>query len=401
MERIYSDKQLALLRLWQEGKLRRLNILEGSVRSGKTWISLVVWAFWVATMPKEGSYLMAAKTLTSLKRNVLELLVRLVGEKNFSYSLTKKEGRLFGRQVLFEGAGDARAEGKIRGMTLTGAYCDELSLFDEDFFAMLLSRLSAPGAKLFATTNPDSPNHWLKKRYLDRAEELDLLAVRFLLEDNVFLSHEYIESLKNEYAGVFYERYILGRWVNAEGLVYPMFDERRHVVTPYEAKGRYYISVDYGTVNPCSMGLWRVGGGKAVRVDEYYYDSRERRRQKTDEEYYEALERLAGGRTIQYVVVDPSAASFIETIRRHGRLHVKKAQNSVCDGIRMVATLLGAGKLEFFDVCRGAIREFGLYCWDEGSGEDRVIKENDHAMDEIRYFCSTVLRREFKWDVWK
>ena len=220
---VYTPKQRELLRLWQHGKLRRINLLEGSVRSGKTWISLVVWAFWVATMPRDGNYLMVAKTLTSLRRNCLDLLQELVGTKYFSYSLSKKEARLFGRLVYLEGVNDARAESKIRGMTLQGAYCDELTLFTEDFFAMLLSRLSCPGAKLIATTNPDSPQHWLKVKYMDRAGELDMLTMKFLIEDNTFLDPAYVANLKKEYVGVFYDRFILGLWKTADGLIYRQF----------------------------------------------------------------------------------------------------------------------------------------------------------------------------------
>lgn len=400
MDRVYSDKQRELLALWQKGGLRRLNLLEGSVRSGKTWISLVLWAFWVASMPKDGSFLMAAKTLTSLRRNCLELLETLVGPKHFRWSLSKKEGRLFGRAVFFEGASDARAESKIRGMTLSGAYCDELSLFSEDFFSMLLSRLSAPGAKLIGTTNPDSPYHWLKEKYLNRAGELDLLAVRFLIGDNAFLDPQYVENLKKEYTGVFYERFILGEWVVASGLVYPDFDESRHVVRECPEGGRCYISVDYGTMNPCSMGFWRIVEGKAYRVREFYHDGRKTGRQMTDEEYYGALVRLAGGEPVQYVVADPSAASFIECIRRHGEFSVKKADNRVLDGIRMTSSFLGAGRLLFGAECKDSRKEFRSYRWDEKAAEDRVVKENDHAMDDIRYFCSTVLRHEFRGDSW-
>ncbi len=223
MADVYTPKQCELLRLWQHGKLRRINLLEGSVRSGKTWISLVVWAFWVATMPRDGNYLMVAKTLTSLRRNCLDLLQELVGTKYFSYSLSKKEARLFGRLVYLEGVNDARAESKIRGMTLQGAYCDELTLFTEDFFAMLLSRLSCPGAKLIATTNPDSPQHWLKVKYMDRAGELDMLTMKFLIEDNTFLDPAYVANLKKEYVGVFYDRFILGLWKTADGLIYRQF----------------------------------------------------------------------------------------------------------------------------------------------------------------------------------
>lgn len=418
---MYSEKQKQLLRLFKEKKLRRINILHGSVRSGKTWISLVLWAFWLLTMPKDGAYLMVAKTLTSLRRNCLDLLETLVGKANFSYSLAAKQAFLFGRLVYLEGVNDARAESKIRGMTLQGAYCDELTLFTRDFFAMLLSRLSMPGAKLFGTTNPDNPGHWLKTDYLDRAGELDLMKMRFTIDDNEFLDPEYVRQLKREYTGVFYDRFILGNWVVAEGLVYPIFSEKEHVVHalpeccahPEKGQGEYYISVDYGTKNPFSAGLWCVSGGEATRIAEYYYDGRKSKRPRTDEEHYAALEKLArhevwdhGKRAvetypIQCVVIDPSAASMIECIRRHGSFSVRAAKNDVIPGIGVTGSLLAAGKLKIHADCKDCIREFGVYSWDEKAKGDQVIKENDHAMDDIRYFCYTVLRRLFRWDDWK
>ena len=407
MSKIYTPKQRELLRLWQEDKLSRINLLEGSVRSGKTWISLVLWAFWVATSPKDGNYLMCAKSLDTLKRNCLTLLEDMVGTANFTYSIYKKEGELFGRKLYFEGVNDARSESKIRGMTLTGAYGDEITLWPEDFFAMLLSRLSVEGAKLIGTTNPDSPRHWLKTNYIDRGKrgELDMLTVKFLIDENTFLPTEYIKELKKEYTGVFYDRFILGEWTVAFGLVYPDFDINKHVINfdcpeQEKDKGIYYISVDYGTLNPCSMGLWRIEDNRAIRVKEYYHDGRQTRRQLTDEEYYRALEELAGERIIQYIVVDPSAASFIACIRKHGRFSVKKADNDVLNGIRVTAALLNSGRLFFDSSCKDAITEFRTYSWDETATEDRVKKENDHAMDDIRYFCNTVLKREWHWLDW-
>ena len=362
---MYSEKQKQLLRLFKQKELRRINILHGSVRSGKTWISLVLWAFWLLTMPEDAAYLMVAKTLTSLRRNCLDLLETLVGKSNFSYSLAAKQAVLFGRTVYLEGVNDARAESKIRGMTLQGAYCDELTLFTQDFFTMLLSRLSMPEAKLFGTTNPDSPNHWLKSEYLDRSQELDLMEMRFTINDNEFLDPEYVRQLKREYTGVFYERFILGNWVIAEGLVYSMFSEKEHVVHvlpeccahPEKGQGEYYISVDYGTKNPFSAGLWCVSGGGATRIAEYYYDGRKSKKPRTDEEHYAALEKLirhevwnSGRRTvesypIQCVVIDPSAASMIECIRRHGSFSVRAAKNDVIPGIGITGSLLAAGKL--------------------------------------------------------
>lgn len=351
---------------------------------------------------------MVAKTLTSLRRNVLDLLQALVGTRNFTYSISKKEGRLFGRLVYLEGVNDARAESKIRGMTLQGAYCDELTLFTKDFFAMLLSRLSEPGAKVIATTNPDNPNHWLMTEYIKRkgnVDGIDLLDIKFTLDDNTFLDPEYVKQIKREYTGVFYERYILGRWVLAEGLVYGLFQENpgRFLLRGSTAgmDGRFYVSIDYGTVNPCAMGLWCVQRNRAVQIKESYYDSREKKHQRTDEEHYEELERLTKGYYIQYVVVDPSAASFIETIRRHGKYLVYPASNDVLNGIRVTSDLLNSGRLLIHESCTDSIREFGCYRWDEKKTEDAVVKENDHAMDQIRYFCYTVLAREYRWADWR
>ena len=387
-----TDRQNELMEA-AKGGLRRINILHGSVRSGKTWISLVLWCIWIRNMPSDKAYIMTAKTLTTLKRNCLDLLEVLAGRKNFRYSLSKKEGELFGRKIYLEGVNDAGAESKIRGMTLQGAYCDEVTLFNEEFFNMLLSRLSEPEAKLFGTTNPDNPNHWFKVNYIDRRDELDFFMMEFLIDDNTFLDKKYVEELKKEYTGVFYRRFILGEWCSAEGLVYPMFDKARHVVSKIpEPSGyaEYYISIDYGTLNPCSMGLWRLDDRGAVRLREWYYSGKQQRALLTDEEYYEKLEALAEGVLVKSVIIDPSAASFIATIRRHGKFSVRKANNAVLDGIRLTGTLLQGDKLLFHEGCEDSIREFGVYSWDEGCAEDRVVKEFDHAMDDIRYFCATM-----------
>lgn len=410
MTSVYTPKQRELLRLWQTNKLKRINLLSGSVRSGKTWISLVLWAFWVATMPKEKNYLMTAKSLTTLKRNVLDLLTELVGEKNFIFSIAQKQAYLFGRKIYLEGANDARAESKIRGMTLQGAYCDELTLYGEDFFTMMLSRLSESNAKLFATTNPDTPMHWLNKQYIERRHKLSMMLMTFLIDDNTFLDPNYVEELKKEYVGVFYDRFIKGEWVLAEGRVYPGFSEIDNVTEDIPEGGTYYISIDYGTLNPFSAGLWCVSDGKAVRIKEYYHSGRDTKRQLTDEEYHAELEKLiqyedSEGMLKEYeverVVIDPSAASFIACMRRHGKFRVKHAVNAVVDGIRNVTSMLNSKRLFIHSSCKDSIKEFELYSWDDKAQEDKVIKENDHAMDDIRYFVNTILVKEFKWLDWR
>ena len=396
MNNIYTPKQLSLLRLWQRGQLKRINILSGSVRSGKTWISLVLWAFWVGTMPEDGNYLMTAKTLTSLRRNCLDLLQVLIGQKNFQYNLSRKEARLFGRLVYLEGCNDARAESKIRGMTLQGAYCDELTQFTEDFFAMLLSRLSDSGAKLLATTNPDSQRHWLMRQYLDRKNDIDLLLLEFLIDDNTFLDAEYVAQLKREYRGVFFERFILGRWVVAEGLVYPAQAQGEGIIPadPERRYTRYFVSVDYGTVNPFSAGLWGHSKGVWYRIREIYWDSRQKGRQRTDYEHYNALVEFIGGLPVEAIIVDPSAASFMECIRRAGRYIARPADNDVLNGIRATAAAFATGHIKVHDCCVNSIAEFGVYRWNESAPVDSVLKENDHAMDDIRYFVNTVVRKD-------
>lgn len=383
------------MELWRTKKLQRINLLEGSVSSGKTWISLVCWGFWLATMPQNQLYLMCGKSLTTLKRNCLIPLEAMFGQSNFSFSTSAKEAYLFGRRVLLEGANDARSEGKIRGLTLQGAYCDELTLFPKDFFVMLLSRLRVPGAKLIATTNPDSPQHWLKREYIDRMAELDMLTMRFLLEDNTTLDPQYVAAVKAEYTGVFYHRFILGEWCVAEGLIYPMFDKAVHVKSLPHPQGEWYVSVDYGTLNAFSAGLWCYDGITAYRVAEYYYSGREQKRQRTNTQYLQSIQQLTAGKSISAVIVDPSAASFIAELRQAGFL-VRKGKNDVVEGIRRTAAALEQGKLLFSPDCKNSFREFALYRWDESSSQDRPIKEHDHAMDDIRYFVSTILREQPK-----
>lgn len=371
----------------------RVNLLEGSVRSGKTWISLVMWALFIASMPKDAEFLMVGKTLTTLKRNCLNLLQEL--EPTFVFTTNGKTASLYGHRVWLEGADNEASENKIRGMTLAGAYFDELTLVPRGFYYMALSRLSYPGAKLFATTNPDSPTNYVYTDIIAN-QAINKTVTKFLIRDNTFLEEEYVEELEREYEAVpnSYQRYILGEWVLAEGLVYNFKEEYTvddadiDMSRPCE----YYVSVDYGTQNPFSAGLWMLQGENAIRINEYYYSGRQTNVQKTDEEYCDEIETLCKGKTIRQVVVDPSAASFIAALRKRG-FKVLQGNNEVLDGIRRVAVYLARGNIKIHKRCKASITEFGIYRWDEKNlGEDRVVKENDHAMDDIRYFANTVLK---------
>ena len=385
---IYTPKQLELMRLWQNDKLKRINLLEGSVSSGKTWVSLVLWAFEVKTSPEDKQYLMCAKSLTTLKRNCLLLLQELVGERNFTFSLSSKEAQLFGRRVFLEGANDARSEAKIRGMTLQAAYCDELTQFPEDFYTMLLSRLRLPNAKLIATTNPDAPSHWLKTDYIDRQNELDFLDIKFLLDDNPTLPQDYVENLKKEYVGVFYERFILGNWVAAEGLIYPMYQqvfEEPPLATDrdlengntdpsnsrYKCAEQHVISIDYGTLNAFACLLWGKYGD-VNDIDDLFGNL-----------YGSEWNKLK-------VIIDPSAASFIAALRRRRRYHVVPADNAVIDGIRETASAMQQNFIKISPSIKEWKQEVEGYVWDNDAVEDRPVKQNDHYMDCTRYFVHTM-----------
>lgn len=398
MNDVYTPKQLEAMRIWQSGGLKRINIFEGSVSSGKTWVSLVMWAFWVKTMPADENslYLMAGRSLTTLKRNCLFLLQELVGTDNFDFTLSSKEGRLFGRHVLLEGANDAQAESKIRGLTLQGAYIDEATKLPEDFFAMLLSRLRKAGAKLFGTTNPDAPMHWLKAKYLDRPD-LNILDLKFKIDDNTSLEPEYVEAIKKEYTGVYYERFILGNWTLAEGLIYPMY--MGALADPPEGSipSEYRLSLDYGTMNAFAALMWERHGNIWYATHGYYYSGRDKGVTKTDEEYGTELDEFASQVTTELkakgqklkVIIDPSAASFIALLQKKGLYKVVKANNDVLDGIRETAVALEQGYIKISPSIKEWAEEAGSYVWDSSTGLEKPEKIRDHYMDGTRYMVKT------------
>jgi PBSX family phage terminase large subunit len=375
---------------------RRLNIAEGSVRSGKTWATLFRFVAYLRDGPAEGDLLMIGKTERTVKRNIVSVLEQLFGTQYVRYNKGEGELRLFGRRIFVVGASDERAEQKIRGMTVAGAYCDEITTYPESFWAMLLSRLSVAGAKLFGTTNPDSPYHWFKTQYLDREADLNMLRMTFLLTDNDSLDPDYVAALKAEYTGLWYRRYILGQWVLAEGAVYDQWDETRHVIGEHPAAARYYVSVDYGTNNPTVFALFGTLGDRAWMEREFYYDAQRTGRQKTDQEFAQDLARFIGEVLPQAVIVDPSALSFKTQLRRDGFANVRDADNSVLDGIRTQSSMLSAGKYHVCAGCAETIKEYSGYVWDakaQARGEDKPLKQSDHTKDAERYFLHTIFGR--------
>ena len=386
---VLSEKQKEF---WRKAN-HRWNIKQGAVRSGKTYLDYFLIPRRIRACGDDGLIVLIGNTRSTLNRNIIEPMRNIWGDTLVGQISNDGIIQLFGRRCHVIGADKASQAARLQGTGIAYCYGDEITTWNPEVFSMLQSRLDKPQSCFDGTCNPDHPNHWFKQ-FLD--SDADIFQQHYTIDDNPFNSPDFVENLKKEYQNsVFYARYILGEWALAEGLVYPMFSKERHVISAKDPIGEYYISIDYGTVNPTSMGLWCVQPDRAVRVAEFYHDSRKTARQLTDEEYYKALEQLAGEHRIESVVIDPSAASFITLIRRHGRFLVKKAKNEVLDGIRLTGTYLQNGKLLFDAGCCDSIREFGAYCWDQSASEDKVCKQNDHAMDEIRYFCNTILRRIF------
>ena len=353
---------------------------------------------WSMTTFNGQSFAICGRTIEALRRNVTEHIPGWL-EGIFNVIERRSENKLIisaqdrtNVYYLFGGK-DERSYTLIQGITVAGALFDEVALMPRSFVEQAVARCSVAGSKFWFNCNPESPGHWFYKEWILKKREKNVLYLHFTMDDNFSLSPAIKQRYEGLYSGVFYDRYIKGLWVVAEGLIYS-FGEQNTVGEPPERNGNtaYYISVDYGTRNPFAAGLWSFDGSRTVLIDEYYYSGRDSQSNKTDEEYYAELERLAAGRDIKQVIVDPSASSFIETIRRHKRFTVRKAVNDVLYGISLVSRYLKDGTIKVYRGCKNTIREFGLYRWDDRQTEDKPIKENDHCMDMLRYFASTVIK---------
>lgn len=388
----FSPKQRQVLTWWQTGRWQAL-ICDGAVRSGKTFCMGLSFFLWAQHDFNGRQFALCGKTVGALRRNLLTELVpclRRIGmevwENRSANTLTVVYAGHRNQFLLFGGK-DASSAALIQGSTLAGLLLDETALMPRAFVEQAVARCSVRGSRLWFNCNPEGPEHWFYKEWIEKAESRGALRLHFTMEDNPGLPPEIRQRYERLYTGVFYRRFVLGEWAAAQGLVYDFFDPDKDAAeVPDGPFSAWRVSVDYGTVNPLSMGLWGEKNGVWYRVEEVYYDSRREGRQKTDAEYAEMLEQLVAGRDIQRVIVDPSAASFIETLRRKG-WQVMKADNDVADGIRVTADLLRQRRIVLCRPCRDCLREMALYCWDERSGRDAPRKEHDHAMDEMRYFA--------------
>ena len=403
----FSKKQKQVLTWWlPESPVSGMDgvIADGSIRSGKTVSMALSFVMWAMENFTEQNFAMCGKTIGSFRRNVLlvlKLMLRSRGYKLKDHRADNMVSIQFGGKVNYFyifGGKDESSQDLIQGITLAGVLFDEVALQPESFVNQATGRCSVTGSKFWFNCNPDGPFHWFKTNWIDKRKEKGLLYLHFTMDDNLSLSDHIKKRYASLYSGVFFKRYILGLWVVAEGIIYDMFSQEKHIVENYEspAVAKRYVSCDYGTQNATVFLMWEKGAdGKWCCTDEYYYSGRDESTQKTDDEYADDLDKFIAGRSIEAVIIDPSAASFIALLRKR-KYRIIKAKNDVLPGIRVVGSLLNTGQIFFTSKCKHTVQEFGSYIWDAKAcerGEDKPLKQHDHAMDAVRYFCYTVIHK--------
>lgn len=420
----FSKKQRQIFTWWlPNSPVREAGgiIADGAIRSGKTVSMSLSYTMWSMANYDGQNFIMAGKTISSFKRNVLQNLKLMLTSRGYHwiYHISGDFPNMLevsrnGRTNYFYifGGKDEGSQDLVQGITAAGAFFDEVALMPESFVNQATARCSVEGATWWFNCNPAGPMHWFKLEWIDKRIKKRLLYLHFTMDDNLSLSEKVKEKYRAMYAGVFYLRYIKGLWAVAEGLIYTMLtddnlytDQERPVALKNTAMKA--ITVDYGTTNPCVfLEVW--DDGQTIWIEqEYRWDSRseEARRsanpQRTDAQYADDMTEFMGMEPQDQcmVVVDPSAASFITELRSRG-LYVKPANNEVADGIRVVGSLLAKRNIRINkDNCKGLISEMQSYVWDDKAaerGEEKPVKQKNHGPDALRYYCYTVLP---KWRI--
>lgn len=396
----FSIKQKKVLTWWTKGSPYKnfdMLICDGSVRSGKTVAMIDSYITWSLATFKDENFIIAGRSMGALKRNVIQPMLQILTAKGIPYRYHRSDHYItIGSNIYYcFGANNEASQDALQGLTAAGALGDEVALFPQSFIEQMIARCSVDGAKVWMNYNPESPYHFIKTDYIDKSLEKRILHLHFTLNDNLALPDSVKERYERLFTGLWYKRMILGLWVLAEGAIYDMFDEDIHKVPAINREyTEYYVSCDYGTQNPTVFGLWGKFENRWYKVKEYHYDGRATAVQKTDEEYYSDLNEFIGDIPIKAIIVDPSAASFIATIKKHSNFRVIRAKNEVLDGIRNVATALNRQMILYNDCCIQTFREFSSYVWSDKAiqrGEDKPVKQNDHHMDADRYFVNTIL----------
>lgn len=403
----FSHKQKVVLEWWMPGSPYADKdgiICDGSIRSGKTTVMSLSFIMWAMETFDGLNFAVCGKTIQSLRRNVIGQLKMMLLSRGYRVEEHRSENYMVIRMGAKEntfylfGGKDEGSQDLIQGITLAGVFFDEVALMPESFVNQATGRCSVDGSKYWFNCNPESPSHYIKTEWIDKITEKNMIRVHFTMRDNPSLSAKVIERYERMYKGVFYDRFIRGLWVIAEGLVYGMFDKEKNIFHgeyTYSPQSSYYLSIDYGTMNPFAVGLMELQNSGRVRMlREGHYSGREKGVTIDNEAYYKMIQEVAGDFPITSIVIDPSAAAMKATIRKYGEYTCTDGNNDVLNGIQEVTKYLNLGMLQIHESCTETQKEFGAYAWDEKAvGEDRVIKEYDHHMDLIRYFIYTVARR--------
>lgn len=403
----FSHKQKVVLEWWMPGSPYADKdgvICDGSIRSGKTTVMSLSFIMWAMETFDGQNFAMCGKTIQSLRRNVIGQLKMMLLSRGYRVEEHRSENYMVIRMGAKEntfylfGGKDEGSQDLIQGITLAGVFFDEVALMPESFVNQATGRCSVDGSKYWFNCNPESPSHYIKTEWIDKITEKNMIRVHFTMRDNPSLSAKVIERYERMYKGVFYDRFIRGLWVIAEGLVYGMFDKEKNIFHgeyTYSPQSSYYLSIDYGTMNPFAVGLMELQNSGRVRMlREGHYSGREKGVTIDNEAYYKMIQEIAGDFPITSIVIDASAAAMKATIRKYGEYTCTDGNNDVLNGIQEVTKYLNLGMLQIHESCTETQKEFGAYAWDEKAvGEDRVIKEYDHHMDLIRYFIYTVARR--------
>lgn len=409
----FSKNQAIVLSWWtKKSKYKDLDIIiaDGAVRSGKTLSMSLSFCLWAMYNFNNETFGLAGKTVGSFRRNVSNSLKRTLRGRGFSVEEKRTENLLIiskgnrKNQFFIFGGKDEGSQDLIQGITLAGMFFDEVALMPESFVNQAVARCSVEGSKLWFNCNPSGPYHYFKTGWIDKAEEKNALYLHFDMDDNPSLSEKMKERYRGLFSGIFYKRFIEGLWVLAEGIIYDMFSENLHCIEEKDLPPHfdyYLIAADYGTVNPTAFLKAGILKDEIYILREYYYDSKKKGRQKTDGEYSKDLKEFDTqyGREpkARFIAVDPSAASFINQLRKDGNFfNIKSANNEVLNGIRNVSTALQKLKIKVVKKnCPELLREFSSYVWDEKAqikGEDTPIKQNDHVLDALRYLVHTFFK---------
>lgn len=401
----FSRKQLQVLSWWANDELKSYEaiICDGSVRAGKTVVMSLSYVLWSMTQFNGQQFGMAGKTIGSFRRNVLRPLRSMLESEGYAIHDSRSDNMLtiskngHTNYYFIFGGKDEASQDLVQGITLAGFFFDEVALMPQSFVNQATARCSVTGSKMWFNCNPEGPYHWFKLEWIDKIKDKRALRLHFMMQDNPSLAQETIDRYNRMYSGVFYQRYILGLWVMSEGVIYDNFDRDTMIVNELPNHfEKYYVSCDYGTQNPTVFLLWGRNHGIWYLVKEYYYSGRATAHQKTDEQYCQELKKFLGNIHAK-IIIDPSAASFIAVLRNNG-FRVQKAKNDVVDGIRVTQTAMNEGKILFSNQCPNLFKELSSYVWDEKAaerGEDKPVKEHDHACDAMRYFVYMVIHKGF------